>query len=113
MATLNAAATLEQANDFNSDYGTATLTVQEGGTVLATHTLAGFTTANAGANATATADAIADATISASGTADTVLLTGTSGKVIEISADVTLSTTNYISGETSSITSLVFTFSAS
>ena len=113
MATLNAAATLEQANDFNTDYGAATLTVQEGATVLATHTLAGFTTANAGANATATADTIADATISASGTADTVLLTGASGKVIDISADVTLSTNNYISGETSSITSLVFTFSAS
>lgn len=113
MATLNAAATLEQANDFAADYGTASLTVQAGATVLATHTLAGFTTANSGNNATATADAIADATIAASGTADTVLLTGASGKVIDITADVTLSTTNYISGETSSVSSLVFTFSAS
>jgi hypothetical protein len=113
MATLNAAATLEQANDFASDYGTATLTIQEGATVLATHTMAGLVTANSGANATATANAIADATIAANGTADTVLLTGAGGKVIDITNDITLSTTNYISGQDSSVSSLVFTFSAS
>lgn len=111
MATLNAASTLEQANDFATDYAAATLTVQAGATVLATHTLAGFATANSGNNATATANAIADANIAADGTADTVLLTAGT-KVIDITADVTLSTTNYISGQTSSISSLVFTFSA-
>lgn len=111
MPTLDAAATLEQANDFVADYGTATLTVQEGATVLATHTLAGFATANAGNAATATANAVTDATISTSGTADTVLISA-GGKVIDITDDVTLATTNYISGETSSVSSLVFTFPA-
>ena len=112
MATLNAAATLERANDFNSDYGTGTITVQDGASVLATHTVAGFATANDGVNATATANAIAQETIAATGEADTVLLTGAGGKVIDITGDVTLSTTTYISGQPSTINNLVFTFSA-
>lgn len=112
MPTLDAAATLEQADDFAADYGAASLTVQEGATVLATHTLAGFVTANAGSAATATANAVSDVTIPASGTADTVLMSA-GGKVIDITNDVTLATTNYVSGETSSVSSLVFTFPAS
>ena len=75
MATANAAATLEQANDFDTDYGTATLTILAGATTLATHTLAGFVTSNSGADGVATANAIADATIAANGTADGATLT--------------------------------------
>lgn len=116
MATANAAATLERADDFASDYGTATLTILGGATTLATHTLSGFTTSNSGADGVATANAIADETIAASGTADGAELTA-AGKTYTLTlgtsgTDVVVSTTNYISGETSSINSFVVTFPA-
>ena len=112
MATLDAAATLEQAADFATDYATATITVQQGATVLATHTATGFTASNSGNNGVATANAIAQETIVATGTADTVLISA-AGKTIDITADVTLATTNYVLGEPSNVSSLVFTFPAS
>ena len=105
--TPNTAATNEVVDDFATDFAAATLTIKEGATTLATHTLAGF---GAAASGTAAANAIADATIAASGTADSAVLTagaleyqltvGTSG------ADVNLSTLTFVSGETSSITAL-------
>ena len=116
MATANAAATLERADDFAADYNTATLTIKAGATTLATHTLAGFTTSNSGSNGVATANAIADATIAANGTADSAELTA-AGKTYTLTlgtsgTDVIVSTTNYISGETSSVNSFVVTFPA-
>lgn len=114
MPTLNAAATLEQADDFTADYATATLTIFAGATALATHTLAGFVTSNSGAAGLATANAVADETIANSGTADSAEITaagktwtltvGTSG------AECNLSTLTYVSGETSSVNSVVITF---
>lgn len=113
MATANAAATLERADDFAADFVTSTLEIRAGSTVLASHTVPSFTTSNSGANALATAAAISGATIAATGTADNArlikgtqiysLTLGTSG------TDIVVSTTNYISGETSSVSSLVVT----
>lgn len=113
MATANTAERNARADDWATRYADATLQIREGATVLASHTLAGF---GAASNGTVTASAIADATIAASGTADNAklidgsteydLTLGTSG------ADVVVSTTNYISGETSSINSFAVTFPA-
>lgn len=115
MASGNAAATLERADDFATDFAAATLTIKAGANTLATHTLAGFVTANVVDDATATANAIADETITGTGTqtADTVELTA-AGKTynLTIGVDITLSTTTYINGETSSVNSLVVTFPA-
>ena len=116
MPTLNAAATLKQADDFDTDYTGATLTILDGATVLATHSIASWTTANSGSNGVATAGAIADATIANSGTADGATMTAT-GKTWTLTvgtsgAEVNLSTLTYVSGETSSVSSAVVTFPA-
>ena len=58
MATANTAARNARATDFAA----ATLTIKDGSTTLATHTLAGFGAASSGV---ITASAIADATIAA------------------------------------------------
>lgn len=118
MATLNAAATLEQASDFATDYATATLLILSGATTLASHSTTSWTPSNSGANALATAT-LANAgaeTILADGTADGATLTA-GGKTITLTvglsgADLNLSTLTYITGETSTVSSLVFTFPA-
>ena len=116
MATGNAAATLARATDFGNDFSGQTLTILDGATVLASHTLGTFTPSNSLDDGLATSGAIANATIFANGTADAAVVTdgskaynltvGTSG------ADLNLSTLTYITGETSSITSFVVTFPA-
>jgi len=118
MATADAAATLERADDFSADYTTATLTIKSGANTLATHTLAGFVTSNDTDDGLATANTIADVSITGTGTqtADSAVVTaggksytltvGTSG------ADLNLSTLTYVNGETSSITSFVVRFPA-
>lgn len=113
MATANTTERNARASDWAARYANATLEIRDGTTVTATHTLAGFGAPSTGV---ITANAISDATIAASGTADNAklidganeydLTLGTSG------ADVVVSTTNYISGETSSINSLTVTFPA-
>lgn len=113
MATANAAATLERANDWSTDFTTASMIIKDGAVTLATHTLAGFVTSNSGSDGVSTANAIADATIAADGTADTAEITaGTKTYTLVVGVDITLSTTTYITGETSSINSLVVTFPA-
>lgn len=113
MATGDTTARNSRASDFAADYGTATLTIFEGATPLATHTLAGF---GAPATGVITANAIADATIAADGTADSATISDTAGTytltVGTSGADLNLSTLTYISGETSSINSLTVTFPA-
>lgn len=115
MATGDTTARNSRASDFAADYGTATLTILDGATTLATHTLAGFGAPSSGV---ITANAIADATISASGTADGATLSDTAGTYTLTlgtsgsGADVIVTTTNYISGETSSISSFSVTFPA-
>lgn len=117
MADLNAAATLKQAQDFATSYASSTLEILNGATVCATFSIATWTAANSGANATATASVIADATISntanpvtsarlTQGTKIWTLTVGTSG------AEVNISTLNFIAGETASVTSAVITFPA-
>ena len=119
MADANAAASLERATDFGTDFATATLVVKAGANTLATHTVAGFTYANGvGGQADdgiATANAIADETITGAGTqtATTAELTaGTKTYVLTVGTDITLTTTTYINGETSSITGMVIRFPA-
>jgi len=110
MATADTTARNSRASDFAADYTAATLIIREGATVLATHTLAGF---SAPASGVITANAIADETIAANGTADTVILSSAAGSyTLDIGSDVTLSTTTYIAGETSSVNSLTVTFPA-
>lgn len=115
MATGDTTARNSRASDFSSDYGTATLLILDGGTTLADHTLAGFGAPAAGI---ITASAIADDTIPATGTADGATLSDAAGTytltvgLTGSGADVILSTLSYVSGETSSVTSLTVTFPA-
>jgi hypothetical protein len=115
MATGNTTARNSRANDFSADFATATLTIKAGGTTLAVHTLTGFGAPSTGV---ITASAISDETIAASGTADSATLSDTSGEyaltvgVTSSGADVEISTLTFISGETSSVTSLTVTFPA-
>jgi hypothetical protein len=118
MATLNAAATLEQASDFGTDYATATLLILDGATTLASHSTTSWAASNSGANGLATAT-LANAgaeTILADGTADSATLTA-GGKTITLTvglsgSDLNLSTLTYVTGETSTVSSLVTTFPA-
>jgi len=114
MASLNTAARNGIADHIATAYGTATLTILAGGTALATHTLAGF---SAAVNGVITANAIASDTIDASGTATSATLTQ-GGRTITLSigtsgAEVIVSNLSYVSGGTSSITSLTITYPAS
>lgn len=112
-------------NDYGAAIGTGTLTIYSGtapasadaalsgNTALAAHTLAGFAAASAGSM---TANAIAPDTIDATGTATFArivsgsyteqLTVGTSG------TNIIVPTTSYVSGGTSSITSLTVAKSA-
>ncbi len=110
MATLNAAATLEQVNDFATDFAGATLVILDGATTLATHTITSWTTSNTGNDGTATAVPASAPTIVADGTANVAeLRAGSSVITLVIGTDITLTTTTYVTGETSTITSLVVT----
>ena len=116
MATGNAAATLARATDFGTDFSAQTLTILDGATTLATHTIGTFTPSNSGADGLATSSAIANETIAASGTADGATISdGSKTYTLTVGlagADLNLSTLTYVLGETSSISSLVVTFPA-
>ena len=115
MATGNTAARDARAEDFATDFTTASLVILDGGTTLATHTLAGF---GAVATGVVTASSIADATIAAGGDADSATLTaGTKVYTLTVGlagsgADVIVSNATYVSGGTSTINSLAVTFPA-
>ena len=115
MATADTTARNSRASDFASDYATATLTILDGATTLATHTLAGF---GAPATGVITASAIASETIAASGTADSATLSDTAGTyTLTVSGtggggDVEIDDLDFVSGGTSNITSLTVTFPA-
>ena len=115
MSTADTTARNSRASDFSADFATSTLVILAGATTLATHTLAGFGAPSVGV---ITASAIADATIAATATADGATLTDSAG-VYTLTvgttgggADVEISTLTFISGETSSITSLTVDFPA-
>tara|TARA_R110000782_G_scaffold71520_2_gene143418 strand:- start:1228 stop:1599 length:372 start_codon:yes stop_codon:yes gene_type:complete len=120
MATLNAAVTLQIAQNFRSQYANSIVSIMEGATVLVNHTVTSWTATNTGNNGTATA------VIENSG-ASTILLTGTpdtakisSGdEIITVSvglsgsgADLILSSLFFIVGEVSTINSLIVTIPA-
>ena len=115
MATGNTAARDARAEDFATDFTTASLVILAGGTTLATHTLAGF---GAASNGVITASSIATATIAATGTANGATITaGTKVYTLTVGvggsgADVIVSDTSYVSGGTSRINSLAVTFPA-
>lgn len=115
MATADTTARNSRADDFASDYAAATLTILDGATVLAAHTLAGFGSANAGV---ITANAVPDSNIVADGTADGATLSDTAGTytltvgVTGSGADVEISTLTFITGQPSSVNSMTVTFPA-
>ena len=115
MAIADTTARNSRASAFSQDFSTAQLTILDGAVVLATHTLAGF---GAPATGVITAAAIPDVTIGAGGTADGAKITDTAGVytlTLGLSgsgSDVIVTTTNYINGETSSISDLAVTFPA-
>jgi hypothetical protein len=118
MADLNAAATLQQAQNFATEYAGATLEILNGATVCATVTIASFTAANSGQSATATAAGVPITEVISNtanpvngarlvdGTKTWTLSVGTSG------AEVNLSTLNFIAGQDFTLNSLVITFPA-
>jgi hypothetical protein len=120
MPTLNAPATLQQAVNHNVDYSTAIIEVLLGATVLATHTASSWAASNTGNDGTATATM-------ANGGAETIVADGTAdgarmsigGRVITLSlglsgsgAELILSSLTYVTGETSTVVSLVSTYPA-
>ena len=115
MSTADTTARNSRATAFSTDYSAATLVIKAGATTLATHTLAGF---GAPATGVITAGVIADATIADNGTADSATLSDTAGEytltvgATGSGADVIISTLNFVSGETSSVTSLTVDFPA-
>lgn len=83
-------------------------TALSGNTVLATHTLAGFTESNG----TITASAIASATITATGEATfmRILIGGTSEYQSIVGSEITITPdANYVTGGTSNVTSVTMT----
>ena len=111
MATYSAEATLQRADNFATDYGTGTIQVYDDTLLLASYQVAGMTTANVSDDATATLDTVAPVNNVGTGTADKVLMiAGT--KEIDITADVTISDTSFITGVESSVTGLVISFLA-
>ena len=111
MATYSAEAALQRADNFASDYGTSTIEVYDDTLLLASYQVAGMATANVGDDATATLDTVAPVNNVGTGAADKVLMVGGT-KEIDITADVTISDTNFIAGVESSVTGLVISFLA-
>lgn len=113
MATGDTASRNSRANDFATDYATATLTILAGATTLATHTLAGF---GAASNGAITGNAIADATILADGTADSATISSGSGvytlTVGTSGTDVIINSLTFVTDETSSVSGLAVNFPA-
>ena len=123
MTVLNAAATLQIAGNFGTDYATSTIDVLAGTNVLATHSTTSWAATNTGNNGTATA-VIANsgaATITGAGIQTATSATITDGtEIITLTvglsgsgANLILNTLTYINGETSTISSLVVTVPAS
>lgn len=113
MPSLNSTARNYMADSVGTGFGTATLTILAGATTLATHTLTGF---GAAVNGVITANAIASANIAASGTANSATLTQ-SGRTLTLSVgtsgtEVVVSSTSYVAGGASSVTSLTITYPA-
>lgn len=116
MPSLNLTARNTAVTALTDTYAAGTLTIQNGATVLVTHTLAGWAAASGGSRA---ASAIANATIATAGTANTAKLTAGSNELtlsVGVSgsgAEVIMSSTSLSAGGVSTIISLTTTFPAS
>lgn len=114
MPTLNAAATLEQAQDFASNWASSTIEFFDGATSLATHTITSWTASNSGQNGRATSAAIPVDQIDANGTCDNVTITkGTKTITLQVGSDITITPNNFISGQDNTVNPIVITFPAS
>lgn len=126
MPSLNTSSTNSQADNIGTDFTTATLVIYDGtppasanaalsgNTALVTHTLTGFGAAAAGV---ITANAVATETIAATGTATFARLELTT-KIMQVTVgtggqELVLSSTSYVSGEDSTVNSLIITQPAS
>ena len=115
MATGDTAARNERANNFATDYATATLVMKEGATTLTTYTLAGYVAAVGGV---ITTNAVADSTPVATGTADNAVLTNGTGSytltvgVTGSGADVESPSLVFTSGVPASFSTSTVTFPA-
>ena len=114
MPSLNAAARNSMATAAGTLCGSGTLQILAGATVLASHTMAGFGSPSTGV---ITANAIASETIAATGTADGAkIINGSQEVTLSLGlsgAEVIVSSTSYVSGGTSSVTSVTITYPAS
>ena len=116
----NAAATLERANDYASDYENATIAFGDGTTTAVVHTITGLAGSNSGNNGVVqtpnlpdvetiveTVNPVTECVITAGGKTET-LSVGLSGS----GADVIVSSTNFIAGQPSTITNFAVNFPA-
>jgi hypothetical protein len=110
MPILNAAATLARADDLAATFAAGQVIIKEGGSTLATHTIASWSTSNSGNDATAEAT-INDVNASATGTGDTVVLKA--GAIeYDITDSVTISQPEYIQGQNATVPSLSLSFNS-
>jgi hypothetical protein len=116
MPTLNATARNTMATAAGNLCGTGTLQILAGGTVLATHTMAGFGSPSTGV---IVGSAIADANNAATGTATAARITNGSNQVdltIGVTgsgAEVIVPSLSYVEDGTSTINSVTITYPAS
>jgi hypothetical protein len=118
MPSLNAATTLEQAQNFASNFAGASLVVLAGANVLATHPVTSFTASNNGNAGRAVAVFPAAGVVTITGvdtqTADAVELRSGSEVIdLVIGVDITLTTTTFVNGEDSTAANLTVNFPAS
>lgn len=113
MPTLSATQTLQEADNFANDFSSGLLTIREGSTILASHSIQSWTTTNVGEDATAspTFANLGIANIVNTGTPNSVLITQGS-RSVEVFDSVTLGSTDFQSGNLHTITSAVFNFPA-
>ena len=110
MPILNAAATLARADDLAATFNGAQVVIKEGGTTLATHTIASWSTSNTGDDAIAEAT-VSDVNASETGTADTVILKA--GPIeYDITDSVNITQPEYIQGQNATVPSLALSFSS-
>ncbi|UNA02093.1 hypothetical protein vBAmaSR9Y2_15 [Alteromonas phage vB_AmaS-R9Y2] len=110
MPVINAAGTLQRADDLASNFTGGSIVVLEGATVLATHPIASWATVNVGEDAKAT-PSVSDVNASATGTADAVLMVN-GGVEYDVTDSVTITQPEYVAGQNATVPSLEFVFNS-
>lgn len=104
MATPNAAETTRRLNAFATTYGTATVEIKAGATVLASYSVTGWA---APSGSSVTSDAISNVVNANTGTADNATLSnGTQEYTLTVGlsgSDINIDNLSYVAGETSSL----------